>query len=100
MNTRCGCPARDAAATRFLVATSSSLRPPAQCTITSAPATAAGIPSFLSRSPVTYSAPLGGVVGPELALRGVVGPELALRGVVGPELALRGVVGPERAAAT
>jgi hypothetical protein len=54
---KCCAPARDAAPTRFPVASSSPLLLPAQCTMISAPSTAGSIPSHLSKSPVTYSMP-------------------------------------------
>lgn len=57
MYTRCWTPARDAARTRFPVASSSPLGPPARCRTVPAPATADSTPSSLSRSPVTYSMP-------------------------------------------
>src|SRR6266536_3436300 len=57
MNTRWRVPLRDAAWTRLRALSSSPLRLPAQCTMISAPSTAAAIPSPVARSPVTYSIP-------------------------------------------
>src|SRR5689334_16263608 len=53
--TRCRVPARDAAWTRVWALSPSPFCAPAQCTITSAPATAASIPAPVSRSPRTNS---------------------------------------------
>ena len=61
MYTRCGAPARDAARTRFRALSSSPLLLPAQCTMISAPSTAASIPSPVARSPVTNVDALAGL---------------------------------------
>src|SRR5215467_11446568 len=57
MYARCRVPARAAARTRFLALSSSPLLLPAQCTMISAPSTAASIPWPVARSPFTYSMP-------------------------------------------